>query len=80
MGRHIQDGTGIVISVADEKDDRYSSGWKPYTGEAEKPKSEKPDKTWKVDELKAYAAEHSIDLGEATKKDDIIAVLTPSGE
>ena len=39
MGRHIRDGTGIVISVADEKDDRYSSGWKPYTDESdEKPK------------------------------------------
>lgn len=41
MGRHIQDGTGIVISVADEKDDRYSSGWKPYTGEADE-SDEKP--------------------------------------
>jgi hypothetical protein len=80
MGRHIQDGTGIVISVADDKDNRYSSGWKPYSGEPAKPKSETPDKTWKVDELKAYAAEHSIDLGDATKKDDIIAVLTSSGD
>lgn len=34
MGRHIQNGTGIVISVADEKDERYVSGWKPYTGDA----------------------------------------------
>lgn len=36
MGRHIQDGTGVVISVADEKDARYASGWKPYDGEDEK--------------------------------------------
>lgn len=27
--------TGIVVSVADEKDDRFTSGWKP----AEEPKS-----------------------------------------
>mgnify|MGYP002672866939 CR=1 FL=1 len=30
----------------------------------------------KVDELKAYAAEHNIDLGEATKKEDIISVIS----
>lgn len=30
----------------------------------------------KVDELKAYAAENGIDLGEATKKEDILAVIT----
>ena len=29
-----------------------------------------------VEEVKAYAAEHNIDLGEATKKDDIIAVIS----
>lgn len=30
----------------------------------------------KVVELKAYADEHGIDLGEATKKADIIAAIT----
>ena len=81
MGRFIQTGTGIVVSVDDSKDERFASGWKPYDGTESAPKSDTPDKSWKVDELKAYAAEHSIDLGEATKKDDIIAVLTkPSGE
>lgn len=30
----------------------------------------------KVAELKAYADEHGIDLGEATKKADIIAAIT----
>jgi len=29
-----------------------------------------------LDQLRAYAAEHSVDLGGATRKDDIIAVLT----
>ncbi len=36
MGRFIQDGTGVVVSVADEKDHRFESGWKPYA-EDEKP-------------------------------------------
>ena len=38
--------------------------------------SASPFSGMKVDELKAYAAEHNIDLGEATKKDDIIAVIS----
>lgn len=29
MSRFIQDGTGIVVSVADEKDDRFVNGWEP---------------------------------------------------
>lgn len=34
----------------------------------------------KIDELKAYADEHGVDLGEATKKADIIAVLEQAQE
>jgi hypothetical protein len=34
-----------------------------------------PDKTWKNDDLKAYAAEHSIDLGDASKKEDYLAAI-----
>jgi hypothetical protein len=30
----------------------------------------------KVDELKAYAVEHNIDLGNATKKEEIVAVIS----
>ena len=32
MGKFIQDGTGVVISVADEKDDRFATGFKPFDG------------------------------------------------
>ena len=35
-----------------------------------------PSESWKVDQLKAYAADKGIDLGDATKKADILAVLT----
>lgn len=41
------------------------------TGEADA----KPIEDMKVDELKAYAAENNIDLGEATKKADILKVI-----
>ncbi|MCH5645158.1 hypothetical protein [Gordonia sp. ABSL49_1] len=39
-----------------------------------------PNESWKVDELKAYAAEHTIDLGDATKKADILAAIELAGE
>ena len=43
--------------------------------EKEKTDPEDPLASMKVEELKAYAAEKGIDLGEATKKADIIAVI-----
>lgn len=33
MGKFIQDGTGVVISVADEKDERFAVGYQPFTDE-----------------------------------------------
>lgn len=79
MGRFVQDGTGIVVSVADEKDDRFTSGW---TREGEAPakpakvaQSETPDDTWSVKNLKAYAGENSIEIGAAKSKADILALI-----
>lgn len=38
MSKFIQDVTGVVVSVADEKDERFDSGWKPFESEpASKP-------------------------------------------
>lgn len=34
----------------------------------------------KLPELKAYAKEKSIDLGEATKREDVLAVILKAGE
>ena len=39
------------------------------------PKSETPDDTWTVKELQAFAEEHEIDLGDASKKADILAAI-----
>lgn len=64
--------TGVVVSVSDEKDHRFTNGWKP---EGAASRSETPDESWKAPELKAYAKENGIDLGSATRKDDILAAL-----
>ena len=79
MGRFIQNGTGVIVSVADHKDDRFGAGW-TREGEQAKSKFETPDKSWKVDELKQFATDNAIDLGEATKKDDILAALTAAAD
>ena len=77
MGRFIQNGTGVVVSVADSKDARFASGWKPYgeTGGASHEKSETPDSSWTVPELKAHAEAKSIDLDGAKKKPEILAAI-----
>jgi hypothetical protein len=31
MSKFIQDKTQVVVSVADEKDERFAVGWKPYS-------------------------------------------------
>lgn len=79
MPRLVNKATGAVVNVSDEKAKQLGTGWASPDGKAAE-RSETPDKTWKVDELKAYAAEHEIDLGEATKKDEIIAAISASEE
>ncbi|UQN30660.1 hypothetical protein [Brachybacterium kimchii] len=37
--------------------------------------SDEPSKTWKVDDLKAYAAEQGVDLAGVSTKADILAAL-----
>lgn len=48
-----------------------------YTIDDEPPAFPEGDPTdaWKVDQLKAYAAAHGIDLGAASKKDEIVAAI-----
>lgn len=42
----------------------------------DEPPQGEPSESWKADALKAYAAEHGIDLAGATKKADIVAAIT----
>lgn len=37
-----------------------------------------PDESWKNDEIQDYAAQHGIDLGDATVKADMLAVINES--
>lgn len=67
-------GEAIIESV------RMASWFQEHEGysveEVKKPTNDSRFSDMKVDELKAYAAEHNIDLGEATKKEDIISVIS----
>lgn len=39
-----------------------------------------PVSEMKLQELKAYAKKHGIDLGEATKREEVLAVIQKAGE
>lgn len=71
--------SGVIVSVADEKVDRLGAEWQPLDGSSSASKSETPDKSWKVADLRAFADERGIDLGDATKKDDLLAAIAASG-
>ena len=82
MSKFQNEKTGVVVSVADSKDGRFTAGWKAYDGEA--PVSAypegAPDVAWKAEQLKAYAADKGVDLGGATKKEDLVAAITAAAE
>lgn len=67
--RHVT--SGALVSVRDDK--AMGSEWED-AGAPER--SESPDSSWKVADLKAYAADNGIDLGDATKKDEIVAAIS----
>lgn len=69
--------TGAVMTVSEGTAERLGSEWADADT---KPRSESPDSTWKVADLKAYAAGNGIDLGDATKKDDVLEVITAGSE
>jgi hypothetical protein len=62
--------SGAVVSVRDDK--VLGSEWGLVDGAT---RGESPDSTWKVADLKAYASDNGIDLGDATKKEDIVAAI-----
>lgn len=73
MADYIHTQSGARVSVADDK--VLGIDFEPVGGQKTVERSATPDKSWKVAELKAYADERGIDLGDATKKGDILAVL-----
>ena len=76
MPRLRSSNSGVIVSVSDETAKLLDSEWTPADGSAA---SEAPDKSWKVGDLKQYAVDNDIDLGGATKKDEILEVITAAG-
>jgi hypothetical protein len=66
----------VTVSVSEETAERLGSEWVDADAVA---RSDTPDTSWKVAELKEYAAENGIELGDATRKDDILAAITIDG-
>ena len=64
LGDHVLDQ-----AADDDPDEAFIPLAKPQLPEGD------PSEAWKVDELKAFAEQRNIDLGEATKKADILAVI-----
>lgn len=71
--------TGVVVTVGDDVAAVLDSEW--VSADATE-RSEVPDKSWKVADLKSFATEHDpvIDLGDATKKEEILAAITAALE
>lgn len=65
--------TGVIVSVSEETAANLGSDWREPKAAA--PRSETPDASWKVAELKAHAEDNGIDLEDATKKEDILAAI-----
>lgn len=73
---------GRQISVPDTEVDYYlSKGWQSPNAQLPPapafPEGD-PASSWKAAELKAYAVEHDVDLGDATSKKDIVPILLAS--
>lgn len=50
MGRFRNIETGVVVSVADEKDERFVSGWEPADGASKKAPAKKAASPKKSDD------------------------------
>lgn len=77
MARFINDTTKVVVSVSDEKADRFTSGWTALAdGEYEAPsEGGAPKGNASRDEWAAYADSLGVTYGEDAKRDDIKAAI-----
>lgn len=60
---------GTVIRLSADEAERFGQGYEPVDGAVVDLRK------LKVAELVDYADEHDIDLGDATKKDDVLAAI-----
>lgn len=70
----------FVKGVFETNDEALASKLKDLGHTVEGEVDAKPIDEMKVDELKAYAAEHNIDLGEAKNKADILKTIQEAKE
>lgn len=76
MAKLIHPKTRRKVVVPDARAGYFTDkGWRVVQTTSGGDGPTEPNESWKVDELKAYAAEHDIDLGDATKKADIVAAI-----
>ncbi|GAB2646298.1 hypothetical protein GCM10027169_13100 [Gordonia jinhuaensis] len=74
-------GVDFVEGVGDTDDENAIAYFERQGYEVSKAKAKvdipdgEPSDSWTVAQLKAYAAEHDVDLGDAKNKPDILAVL-----
>lgn len=73
----VRAGIKFVNGVGETNDERTAGQLRRlgYTVEQDGKGDENPLDGLTVEQLKAHAAEHGIDLGDATKKSDIRAVI-----
>lgn len=77
--RTVTGGFLVPDAVAGRFEEMKAGKTKPVAveeGPSEDAPQEAPDKSWKVADIRAYAEEHNIDLGDATKKDDLLAAIS----
>ncbi|MGW5387200.1 hypothetical protein [Nocardia sp. NPDC003963] len=82
---HDAEGTSRVFGPDDVVPDRFAKLITNPAAWAAEPEPEldldgEPSESWTVPQLRAYADHHDIDLGEATKKADILAAIIGSGD
>lgn len=75
--RSTMGGYYVPVSVS-KKYETDSLGASPEEAVAEEDEgeSDSPDGSWKVAEIKEWAQAHGVDLGDATKKADILAAIS----
>lgn len=80
---HVEDeaGTYHVFGPGDNVPDELAKRiTNPAVWESNRDSDDDPSESWTVADLKAYAELHDIDLGEATKKADILAVIAQADD
>ena len=76
MPRFVNDTTKVVVSVADSKADRFTSGWTPLAeGEQPAESSDVPRGNASLETWRSYADSLGVEYAEDAKREDIKAAV-----